>query len=197
MILKNFCGFKVGMSQLFDGLTRRVVPVTALTFKPLVVLRSMPNESRLVLAIGEAQNGSKPEKIIYHLNLDKSFAGESKFAVGATLDLSSFSLKEGDLISVTAKSRGHGFAGVMKRHGFAGGPGGHGSNFHRQPGSSGSIRSTGKCIKGRRMPGRMGFERVTVKGLRVIKVDSDLNCVFVKGAVPGKRSSLIGISCME
>lgn len=197
MVLSKYCGFKVGMTQLFDEVTKQVIPVTALQINPLTVLRKMVSENGVVLALGRSAENGKKEKILCHLTFGLGDVEKVDAIVGSVFDLSSLSLNEGDSLVVSGYSRGHGFQGVMKRHGFAGGPGGHGSNFHRQPGCSGSIRSTGKVFKGRRMPGRMGFDKVTVKGLTLIKIDKALSCIFVKGAVPGRRLSLVNISRAE
>jgi large subunit ribosomal protein L3 len=110
--------------------------------------------------------------------------------VGDKVDASIFS--EGERVDVIATSKGKGFAGVMKRHGFHGGPKTHGqSDRWRAPGSIGSGTTPGRVVKGLRMAGHMGSERVTVKNLRVVKVDPDKNLVAVKGAVPGPRGGLV------
>jgi len=110
--------------------------------------------------------------------------------IGDKIDASIFS--EGELVDVTATSKGKGFAGVMKRHGFHGGPKTHGqSDRWRAPGSIGSGTTPGRVIKGMRMAGHMGNERVTVQNLRVLRVDSEKNLVAVKGAVPGPRGGLV------
>ena len=110
--------------------------------------------------------------------------------IGDKIDASIFS--EGELVDVTATSKGKGFAGVMKRHGFHGGPKTHGqSDRWRAPGSIGSGTTPGRVIKGMRMAGHMGNERVTVQKLRVLRVDPEKNLVAVKGAVPGPRGGLV------
>jgi large subunit ribosomal protein L3 len=110
--------------------------------------------------------------------------------VGDKVDASIFN--EGERVDVIATSKGKGFAGVMKRHGFHGGPKTHGqSDRWRAPGSIGSGTTPGRVVKGLRMAGQMGNERVTVKNLRVVKVDPEKNLVAVKGAVPGPRGGLV------
>lgn len=193
-LINGLYGFKVGMSQIFDQATKQVIPVTALLFKPMVVLRVMPNVGdRCVLGVGVV-DGDKPVdgkngKVFCHLNVDAEVA--KSYPVGTTLSLADSRLREGSIVSASGFSKGLGFQGVMRRHGFSGGPKSHGSNFHRKPGCSGSIRSSGKVIRGRKMPGRTGFDMVTVKGLKIVRVDESVGCVFLKGAVPGKKNNLI------
>lgn len=97
----------------------------------------------------------------------------------------------GDSIDVIGKSKGKGFQGVIKRHGFSGGRASHGSMFHRAPGSIGQSAAPSRVFKGTRLPGRTGGKRVTVKNLKVTRVDADNNLIYVRGAVPGARNSLV------
>ena len=94
---------------------------------------------------------------------------------------------------MTGISKGKGFAGVMKRYNFGGGPGGHGSHFHRIPGSVGMCATPSRVLKGLRLPGHMGNERVTVRNLEVISVDTEQNLLLVKGAVPGGKGALVTV----
>ncbi|MBQ9003036.1 MAG: 50S ribosomal protein L3 [Eggerthellaceae bacterium] len=96
-------------------------------------------------------------------------------------------------VDVTGTSKGKGYAGVIKRHGFGGGPGGHGSHFHRAPGSIGMCATPSRVLKGMRMPGHMGCDRVTVKNLEVVRIDEDLNLILVKGAVPGSKDGIVRV----
>lgn len=96
-------------------------------------------------------------------------------------------------VDVTGTSKGKGFQGVIRRHGFGGGPGGHGSHFHRAPGSVGMCATPSRVLKGLRMPGHMGCDRVTVKNLEVVRVDEDLNIILVKGAVPGGKNGIVRV----
>jgi len=114
---------------------------------------------------------------------------EGEMAEGQVLKADVFS--EGDRVDVRGVSKGKGFAGVMKRHGFAGGPGGHGSHFHRAPGSIGMAATPSRVLKGMRMAGQMGNERVTVQNLEVVRVDPDNNLMMLKGAVPGGKNALL------
>ena len=117
--------------------------------------------------------------------------------VGAKFDVSVFS--EGDKVAVSAISKGKGFQGVVKRHGFAGGPRTHGQKHsEREPGSiGGGGRAGGRVVKGMRMAGRMGGDRVTVKGLLIVKVDPAKGELYVKGAVPGRRGTVVEIRSMK
>ena len=96
-------------------------------------------------------------------------------------------------VDVTGTSKGKGYAGVMKRHGFGGGPGGHGAHFHRAPGSIGQCATPSRVLKGVRLPGHMGCERVTVRNLEVVRVDEELNLILVKGAVPGGKNGIVRV----
>lgn len=211
MSLSGLYGFKVGMSQIFDHATKKVVPVTALSFKPWVVIQSTPQVlgGGTILRIGvekKREKTRKPEGVewknvtpgllssemekVCDLVLPAGFDASS-FTEGSMITLSDAAFKEGSQVTVSGISKGSGFQGVMKRHGFAGGPRSHGSNFHRAPGSSGRMRARGKVEKGKKLPGRMGGDKVTVQGLEVVKIDTENSCLFVKGAVPGKKNNLI------
>ena len=96
-------------------------------------------------------------------------------------------------VDVTGTSKGKGFAGVIKRHGFAGGPGGHGAHFHRAPGSIGQCATPSRVFKGVRLPGHMGCDTVTVKNLEVVRVDAEQNLILVKGAVPGGKNGIVRV----
>ena len=96
-------------------------------------------------------------------------------------------------VDVTGTSKGKGFAGVMKRYGFAGGPGGHGAHFHRAPGSVGQCATPSRVFKGLRLPGHMGCDTVTVKNLEVVRIDEEQNLILVKGAVPGGKNGIVRV----
>jgi len=118
-------------------------------------------------------------------------AGDDEVKAGDEIKASIFT--EQDWVDVVGTSKGKGFQGVMKRHGFAGGQGGHGSMFHRAPGSIGSSAYPSRVYPGMRGTGRMGGKRVTVKNLQVVKVDAERNLIYVRGAVPGPRSGYLAI----
>ncbi|MBO6210908.1 MAG: 50S ribosomal protein L3, partial [Schwartzia sp.] len=117
----------------------------------------------------------------------------SEYKVGDKIGVDIF--EAGQLVDVTGISKGKGFAGTVKRHGFARGPMGHGSKSHREPGSTGAMISGhgGRVLKGKKLPGHMGNERVTVQRLTLVKVDTDRNLLLIKGAVPGPKKGLLMI----
>ncbi len=116
---------------------------------------------------------------------------DSGLDVGSTIDCTIF--EENQTVQVTGISKGKGFAGVMKRHGFAGGRATHGSSFHRAPGSIGANTYPAEVWKGKKMPGRMGSRRTTVKNLQIVKIIKDKNIVLISGAIPGRKDSLITV----
>ena len=118
----------------------------------------------------------------------------NNFALGQSVGLDNITFQEGDIVAVTGTSKGLGFQGVVKRWGFSGGPSSHGSRFHRIPGSSGHLRRQGEIIKGKKFPGHAGTDRVTVKGLEIVRIDREAGCLFIKGAVPGKKDFLVAIN---
>lgn len=191
-------GRKIGMTQLFreDGET----VVTAIEAGPCFVTQVKTKEkdgyNAIQLGFGEARRLNSPQKgHLKGLGLFKylrEFRVEdvSGFKLGQKIDVAIF--KPGDLVDVTGTSKGKGFAGVVKRHHFAGGPKTHGqSDRHRAPGSVGATTFPGRVLKGTRMAGHMGDARVTVRNLQVVSVDPERHLLLVKGAVPGGRNGLL------
>ena len=119
------------------------------------------------------------------------FPLEGALEVGAELTVEQF--EKGDKVAVTGVSKGKGFQGAMKRHGFKGGPASHGGMCDRAPGSIGASASPSRVFKGKKLPGRMGSEQVTVKNLTVVDVRADQNLILIKGAVPGSKNSVVEI----
>jgi len=191
-------GRKIGMTQLFreDG----EIVVTAIEAGPCFVTQVKTKEkdgyNAIQLGFGEAKRLNSPERghlkgigLLKHL---REFRVEdvSSFTPGQKVDVDIF--KPGDLVDVTGTSKGRGFAGVVKRHHFAGGPKTHGqSDRHRAPGSVGATTFPGRVLKGMRMAGHMGNARVTVRNLRVVDVDPARHLLLVEGAVPGGRNGLL------
>lgn len=191
-------GKKIGMTQLFreDGET----VVTAIEAGPCVITQVKTKEkdgyNAIQLGFGDTKRLNSPEKghlkglgLFKHL---REFRVEdvSGFTLGQKVDVDIF--KPGDLVDVTGTSKGKGFAGVVKRHHFAGGPKTHGqSDRHRAPGSVGATTFPGRVLKGTRMAGHMGNVRVTVRNLKVVKVDTARHLLLVEGAVPGGRNGLV------
>jgi len=196
--MKFILGKKIGMSQMFDE-KGNLIPVTLMTAGPCVVLQHKNNEKDGYEAL---QVGF--EKIEKKDKIKKSMKGkEYKFIreerngangknVGDEIKVDLF--KEGDMVKVAATSKGKGFQGGVKRHGFSGKLSAtHGNKQeHRNIGSTGS-RFPQHVIKGRKMPGRMGTERTTIKNLKIVKVDAENNILIVKGAVPGRTGALLEI----
>lgn len=207
IMLKRLLGTKVGMTQVFDE-NRNVIPVTVIDVGDWFVIqvKTTENDGYAALQLGLLRKRYKgksfsgewlkaKEKFFGHIkevHVDGQEA--TKFAVGQKLSVKDSSIAEQDSVNVAGISRGLGFQGVVKRWGFSGGPGGHGSTFHRIPGSVGNMCSQGNVIKGKKLPGHCGCSRTTVKNLVVVKVDSAANYLFIKGAVPGKRDALLFIS---
>ena len=195
-------GRKLGMTRIFgdDG---TVVPVSVIEATPNSITRLRTPEqdgyAALQVGAGVARRLTKPVAGQFkHLDKDhqsparvREFRVDSVegYEVGQTLDVSLF--EAGELVDVTGVSKGHGFTGTIARHHFKRGPKTHGSNNYRQPGSIGAGTTPGRVFKGTKMGGHMGDERVTVKKLRVVKVDAERNLLLVKGAVPGARNAVL------
>ena len=201
---KAILGRKLGMTQIFTE-EGQVVPVTVIESGNNVVIQNKTTESdgynAVQLGFGEIKEkhltkplkgrfekaGVEPVKYIREMRL----AAPSEYKVGDKIGVDIF--EAGQLVDVTGISKGKGFAGTVKRHGFARGPMGHGSKSHREPGSTGAMISGhgGRVLKGKKLPGHMGHERVTVQRLTLVKVDADRNLLLIKGAVPGPKKGFL------
>jgi large subunit ribosomal protein L3 len=197
-MVQGLIGRKIGMTQLFqdDG----EVVVTTIEVGPCFIIQikteAKDGYNAVQLGFGEAKALSSPQK--GHVKEIGQFKHLREFRVddvksvqvGQKIDADMF--KPGDLINVIGISKGKGFAGVVKRHHFAGGPKTHGqSDRHRAPGSIGSTTSPGRVFKGLRMAGHMGDRRVTERNLKVVNVDLARHLLLVRGAVPGARKGLL------
>jgi large subunit ribosomal protein L3 len=202
-MVTGILGRKIGMTQLFkeDGV---VVPATVIKAGPCVVVqrktaaRDGYDAAQLGLVEGGPARVNKPTAGHYKkANLPPTrirrevdlVAGTDGPAEGEQVMASLFA--DGEQVDVTGLSRGKGFQGVMKRHGFAGGGASHGSMFHRAPGSIGASSYPSRVIKGMRGPGRMGGDRVTVRNLEVIQVNAEEHLLIVRGAIPGAPGGLV------
>jgi len=198
-MIKGIIGRKVGSTQVFrpDG---TVVPVTVIEAGPCYVtqVRTKEKEGYEAVQLGfeESKRLNKAER--GHLkglpalkSLREVSASEiQSVQVGQKVEVDIF--EPGELVDITGVSKGRGFAGVVRRHGFHGGPRTHGqSDRLRAPGSIGSTTTPGRVLKGTRMAGHMGSERVTVQNLQVVEVDPERHLLLVRGAVPGARSGLL------
>lgn len=197
-------GRKIGMTQVFNG-TGRVVPVTVIEAGPcpIVQRKTKAKDGYEAIQIGflpetKVKRMTKPmrghfEKVqvpyCRYLREIKLEEETNEYPVGQVLTVALF--QEGEKVQVTGISKGKGFQGGMKRHGWMGGPAGHGSMFHRAPGSIGASSFPSRVVPGHPMPGRMGGEQVTVKGLKIVKVIADRNLLLVKGAIPGPPGGVV------
>ena len=201
---KGIYGKKLGMTQIFtdDGL---VIPVTVVEVEPCVVIRKKTVETdgynAIQVATGEVKEKhmNKPDKgqfdkvklaykkYIRELRLDNI----DDVNVGDELKADLFAA--GEYVDVQGTSKGKGFQGVIKRHGQHIGPKGHGSMYHRRPGSMGPTSSPGRVFKGKKLPGHTGKDTVTVQHLEVVRVDMDKNVILIKGSVPGYKNALVRI----
>ena len=201
---KAILGKKLGMTQIFTP-EGKLFPVTVVETSPSVVVQVKTEESdgynAVQLGYGAvkdkkvtkplqghfAKAGIKPVKFIREMRLP----GAPEYTVGQTISPDIFS--EGEIVDVTGTSKGKGFAGAIKRHNFARGPMGHGSKSHREPGSIGPRMSGGggKVFKGKKLPGQMGGQRVTIQRLSVVRIDTERNLILIKGAIPGPKKGLV------
>lgn len=198
---KGILGRKVGMTQIFTdkGLA---IPVTIIEAGPcLVVQKKTPEKdgyTAIQIGFGEKReglfnkplkghfnkNGVRPLRYLRELRVEDPEA----YQVGQEIKAGIFA--RGERVDVVGTTKGKGFAGGIKRHGFHRGPMAHGSKYHRRPGSLGA-KGPAKVYKGRKLPGHLGAERVTVQNLEVIRVDGDRNLLALKGAVPGPKGGLV------
>ena len=201
---KAILGKKIGMTQIFteDGV---VIPVTVIEAGPVSVVqkKTVENDGYNAIQVGyvDAKDKAlnKPEKghlakanvsgkkVLKEFRLDD----DSAYNVGDEIKADIF--QEGDKIDVTGISKGHGYAGTVKRWGTHRGPMTHGSGYHRGVGSMGACSTPSRVMKNKRLPGHMGVEQVTIQNLDVVKVDAEKNLILVKGAVPGPKGGILTI----
>ena len=198
-MIKGIIGRKLGMTQVFRD-NGKAEAVTAIEAGPCSVIQvktvAKEGYNAVQLGFGEAKRLNSPQrghlKGLEQFRYLKEFrVGDSEaIEVGERVDISLF--KAGDVVDITGVSKGKGFAGVVKRHHFAGGPKTHGqSDRHRHPGSIGATTSPGRVFKGTLMAGHMGSSQVTVRHLKVFEIDPARNLLLVGGAVPGARNGLL------
>jgi large subunit ribosomal protein L3 len=196
-------GQKLGMTRVFDE-NGRSIPVTAIQAGPCVVTQRRTLEkdgyTAVQIGYGTERHPRKPQaghtkdldQTPKHLREFRALNPDD-FEVGQKLDATVFEV--GNLVKVTGTSKGKGFAGVIKRHNFSRGPETHGSDHHRAPGSIGSMFPQ-HVLKGMRMPGHMGDDRISIRKVKVVDVLADQNIILVKGPVPGVRGALVEMSLM-
>ncbi len=201
--MKAIIGTKIGMTQIFDE-KGAVIPVTAIQAGPCVVAQVKEIETdgynAIQLGFGEVKEKhmNKPEKghfakagIENKKHLREFRVDSIDVKVGDEVKADVF--QAGEKIDVQGTTKGKGFQGVIKRHGQSRGPMGHGSMYHRRPGSMGPTSTPGRVFKGKKLPGHMGVQTVTIQNLDVVRVDTDKNVILVKGSVPGAKGSLLKI----
>ena len=209
---------KVGMTQIFDE-NGVLTPVTVLQAGPCVVtqIKTVENDGYDAIQVGFGEKkervttkdvsgkkvirnphgagkaevghakkaGTTPKTFYREFRLENA----AEYELGAEIKADIFAA--GDKIDVTAKSKGKGYAGGLKRHGLKSGPSGHGSKYHRHAGSNGSATTPGRVFKGKKLAGHLGAERVTVQNLDIVKVDAENNLIAVKGAIPGPKGGIV------
>jgi len=210
--MKFMLATKGKMTQVFDE-KGVVTPATCVIAGPLTVtqLKTAEKDGYAAVQVGFGTRKAKNlgKAVMGHLSAGggsssggkdipstrylREFPAEGEVKRGDTIDISTFAV--GDIVEVSAISKGKGFQGVVKRHGFHGGPRSHGQkNKERAPGSiGGGGRAGGRVVKGMRMAGRMGNDRVTVRNLRVLQIDTDTNTLVISGAIPGRPGTLVEI----
>jgi len=201
---KFMMGKKVGMTQVFDE-NDLCIPVTVIEAGPCTVIqmKTVDNDGYVAVKIGFSgiieKKLNKPDKGIFSkLKVSpKKYVrefriDEGNFEVGQEIKITDM-FQAGDKIDVTGISKGKGFQGTIKRYGQKGGPESHGSMYHRRPGSMGSNTSPARVFKGKKLPGHMGVDKITIQNLDVIKVDAERNLLLVRGAVPGPKGNLLAI----
>ena len=201
-------GRKIGSTRIYNE-TGELVPVTVIQAGPCKIVQVRTAEKNGYNAVQMAYESVPEKKLIkpisgYYKKLGPDFYGSLKeFRVDDLKDVkvndvvTVEAFKVGELVNVIGTSKGKGFQGVVKRYGFKGGPGSHGSMFHRAPGSIGSNTFPGRVIKNKKLAGRMGHVRVTVKHLQVVKLIPEKNIILLKGAVPGSINSMIDIKKVD
>ena len=198
---KGILGRKLGMTQVFTK-SGKLIPVTVIEVEPNVVtqIKTIENDGYEAVQLGF---DTKREKLatkasIGHTNkantTPKRFFREirgveiNNYSLGQEISCDIF--EAGEVVDVTGTTKGHGFQGVIKRHGQSRGPMGHGSHYHRRPGSMGTMRPM-RVFKGKKLPGHMGVITVTIQNLEIVSVDKENNVILVKGNVPGPKKSLV------
>jgi len=203
-MVTTILGRKLGMTQVWSE-DDRLLPVTVIEAGPCVVTQVKTDKRdgyrAVQIGFGFIKESKVNKPMAGHFAKAKVEAKkylaeirlgvDDNMKVGQTITVAAF--EGAKHVHVSGVSKGKGFAGVMKRYNFKGGPGGHGSHFHRAPGSVGQCATPSRVFKGLKLPGHMGSEMVTVKNLDIVKIDLEQNLLLVKGAVPGAKGALLTI----
>ncbi|MBW2592268.1 MAG: 50S ribosomal protein L3 [Deltaproteobacteria bacterium] len=201
---RGLIGKKLGMMNLFSQ-EGNIIPVTVVRVGPCTVtqVKTLVTDgyNAIQLGFGERKktsvnkplhghykkSGGTPYELLREFTVDEP----EKYETGQSITVDMFAA--GELVDVSGRTKGRGFSGVMKRHGFSGGRKTHGSKSHRNPGSIGCSAWPAKVIKGKKMPGRYGYERKTTQNLKVVDIRFEENLILLKGAVPGSKNSIVTI----
>ncbi|MEI3530557.1 MAG: 50S ribosomal protein L3 [Bacilli bacterium] len=200
---KGILGRKLGMTQVFTK-SGKLIPVTVVEVEPNVVtqIKTIENDGYEAIQLGF---DTKREKLVNKASVGHTNKANTTpkrfFKEIRGVDINAYTLGQeitadifeaGEMVDVTGVTKGHGFQGVIKRHNQSRGPMGHGSHYHRKPGSMGTMRPM-RVFKGKKLPGHMGMLTVTIQNLEVVAVDMENNCILIKGNVPGPKKSLVVI----
>ena len=201
--MKGILGRKIGMTQVFTK-SGKLIPVTVISIEPNIVtqIKTKENDGYEAIQVGfgnlrdklatKASMGITNKAGTTPKRFFREFRGVNinDYAVGKEIKVDIFT--EGEMVDVTGVTKGKGFEGVIKRHNQSRGPMGHGSQYHRSPGSMGTMRPM-RVLKGKNLPGHMGCETVTIQNLSIVSIDLENNCILVKGNVPGAKNALVMI----
>jgi large subunit ribosomal protein L3 len=204
--MPGLIGRKIGMTRIFDAEGTQI-PVTVIEAGPCPVVQVKAlggnGERAVQLGFGAQKANRASMAVVGHAakaglqaapSILRDFRLDANETVEVGQQLTVQQFEAGDRVKVTANSKGRGFQGVVKRHGFTGRPGGHGHPLSRNPGSIGPGTNPSRVIKGKKLPGQMGGTRTSVRNIQVVRVDSVRNLLFVKGGVPGARDGYVLIS---
>ena len=201
---KGLIGKKVGMTQIFDE-KGMIIPVTVIEAGPCGVSQVKTVETdgynAIQLGFGEVKSSKVNKPKAGHFakaNVEakkhlREFRCEEPAEVKVGDEVKADVFAQGEKVDIQGISKGKGFQGVIKRHGQHRGPMGHGSMYHRRPGSMGSTSTPGRVFKGKKLPGHMGVQKITIQNLEIVKVDMDKNVLLVKGSVPGPKGAILKI----
>jgi len=198
---KGILGRKIGMTQVFTE-SGKLIPVTVVSVEPNVVtqIKTVENDGYEAIQLGfDTKREKLATKASVGITNKANTTPKRFFKEIRGVDINSYTLgqevkvdifTEGEMVDVTGTTKGKGFQGVIKRHNQSRGPMGHGSHYHRGPGSMGTMRPM-RVFKGKKLPGHMGTLTVTIQNLEVVKVDLENNCILIKGNIPGPKKSLV------
>ncbi len=202
--MKHIIGRKVGMTQIFDE-KGRAIPVTVIEAGPCVVaqVKTVETDGYNAVQLGfvdvkdsklnKAEKGHFAKAKLANKKHLREFRCDDVASVKVGDEIKVDTFAAGDSVDIQGITKGKGFQGVIKRHGQSRGPMGHGSMYHRRPGSMGPTSTPGRVFKGKKLPGHMGVDTVTIQNLDVVAVDLDKNALLVKGSVPGNKGAILKI----